>query len=56
MATKRGLDNEEIETQLICDSDSDCYTEYEEGNAYDKGCEDENDEEFTRSSSPPLSS
>jgi hypothetical protein len=56
MATKRRLDNEEIETQLICDSDSDCYTEDEEGNAYDKGCEDENGEEFTRSSSPPLSS
>jgi hypothetical protein len=44
MATKRDMENE-IEKQLIYDSDSDCYTEGEAGSVHDMGCEDEEDKE-----------
>jgi hypothetical protein len=43
MATKRRLGEDEIEKQLICDSDSDCWTEEEAEHILDREFEDEED-------------
>jgi hypothetical protein len=48
---RRRLENDEIERQLIIDSDSDCCTEFDD----DWGYEDEDDEELQPSSSSPSS-
>jgi hypothetical protein len=53
MAMKLCLENEEIERQLIFDSDSDCCTEDEDN---DWGYEDEDDEQLVQPSSSSLSS
>jgi hypothetical protein len=53
MAMKRRLENDEIERQLIFDTDSDCCTEDEDN---DWGYEDEDDEELQPSSSSLSSS
>jgi hypothetical protein len=43
MATKRHLEEDEIEKQLICDSDSDCWTEEEADRVLDREFEDEDE-------------
>jgi hypothetical protein len=43
------MEDDETEKQLICDSDSNCYTDDEASGTYDRNCRDE-DEKLVKSS------
>jgi hypothetical protein len=49
MGTKHSLEDDEMERQVVCDSN--CCTEAEVGSAHNMGCEDEEDKELMQLSS-----
>jgi hypothetical protein len=52
VAARHCTKGDETEEQLICDSDSNCYTDDEGSGTYDRNCEDEEDEKLIKSSLP----